>query len=112
MIAIERGSEDKNPPITFSATFHTFSECTHCRERHFYDYSDSKTRPEAISCLEARTGDRITDREMIHDLSLLGRQIEITVHPPLDQCGIISREFRENLEWAAVVPETVRYLPR
>jgi hypothetical protein len=33
-----------------------------------------------ISCLEARVGNRITDREMVHHLSLLGRQVEITVH--------------------------------
>jgi hypothetical protein len=33
-----------------------------------------------ISCLQARIGNRITDREMVHHLPLLGRQVEITVH--------------------------------
>ncbi|MEO8049773.1 MAG: hypothetical protein ABI833_05095 [Acidobacteriota bacterium] len=31
-------------------------------------------------------------------------QIGVTTPPPLDQWHIISREFRENLEWAVVVP--------
>ena len=30
-------------------------------------------------------------------------QIGVTTPPPLDQWHIISREFRENLEWAVVV---------
>src|SRR5262245_23780883 len=34
----------------------------------------------ASSCLKARIGNRITDREMVHHLSLLGRQVEIIVH--------------------------------
>jgi hypothetical protein len=34
----------------------------------------------AISCLKARIGNRITDHERVHDLSLLGRQVEITVY--------------------------------
>jgi len=31
-------------------------------------------------------------------------QIGATTPPPLDQWQIISQEFRENLEWAVVVP--------
>jgi len=31
-------------------------------------------------------------------------QIGATTPPPLDRWHIISREFRENLEWAVVVP--------
>jgi len=31
-------------------------------------------------------------------------QIGATTPPPLDRWRIISREFRENLEWAVVVP--------
>src|SRR5437764_6473761 len=34
----------------------------------------------AISCLESWIGNRITDRKMVHHLSLVGRQVEITVH--------------------------------
>src|SRR5437868_11728413 len=33
-----------------------------------------------ILCCEARIGNRITDREMVHHLSLLGREVEIPVH--------------------------------
>jgi RNase P subunit RPR2 len=45
-ILIERGSEDEKQPKIFSATFHTFSECQECGEKHFYDYSDMQTRQE------------------------------------------------------------------
>jgi len=31
-------------------------------------------------------------------------QIGATMPPPLDRWQIISREFRENLEWAVIVP--------
>jgi hypothetical protein len=31
----------------------------------------------SISCLEVRTENRITDREMVHHLSLRGRDVEI-----------------------------------
>src|SRR5579872_3413465 len=34
----------------------------------------------AISSLQARIGNRITDREMVHDLALIGRQVEVMVH--------------------------------
>jgi len=48
----------------------------------------------------------LPDREvalaLIRHWSLI--QIGATTPPPLDQWRIISREFRENLEWAAVVP--------
>jgi hypothetical protein len=48
----------------------------------------------------------LPDREvalaLIQHWSLI--QIGATTPPPLDQWHIISREFRENLEWAVVVP--------
>jgi hypothetical protein len=48
----------------------------------------------------------LPDREvalaLIRHWSLI--QIGATTPPPLDPWRIISREFRENLEWAAVVP--------
>ena len=34
-ILIERGPEDEKQPKIFSATFHTFSECQECGEKHF-----------------------------------------------------------------------------
>ena len=34
----------------------------------------------ATSCLQTRIGNRITDREMVHHLSLRGREVEIVVH--------------------------------
>src|SRR5450755_17438 len=34
----------------------------------------------AILCRKAGIGNRITDREMVHHLSLLGREVEIAVH--------------------------------
>ena len=40
--------------------------------------------------------------ELVRHWSLI--QIGATTPPPLDQWQIISREFRENLEWAVVVP--------
>jgi hypothetical protein len=45
-ILSERGYEDEKQPKIFSSTFHTFAECRHCQERHFYDYFDMKTRHE------------------------------------------------------------------
>jgi hypothetical protein len=48
----------------------------------------------------------LPDREvalaLIRHWSLI--QIGATTPPPLDQWQIISQEFRENLEWAIVVP--------
>jgi hypothetical protein len=48
----------------------------------------------------------LSDREVAHALvrhwSLI--QIGATTLPPLDQWQIISQEFRENLEWAVIVP--------
>lgn len=48
----------------------------------------------------------LPDREvalaLIRHWSLI--QIGTTTPPPLDQWRIISREFRENLQWAVVVP--------
>ena len=48
----------------------------------------------------------LPDREvalaLIRHWSLI--QIGARTPPPLDQWQIISREFRENLEWAVVVP--------
>src|ERR1700681_489829 len=48
----------------------------------------------------------LPDREvalaLIRHWSLI--QIGATTPPPVDQWQIISREFRENLEWAVVVP--------
>lgn len=47
----------------------------------------------------------LPDREvalaLIRHWSLI--QIEATTPPPLDRWQIVSREFRENLEWAVVV---------
>jgi hypothetical protein len=40
--------------------------------------------------------------ELIRHWSLI--QIGATTPAPLDQWQIVSREFRENLEWAVVVP--------
>jgi hypothetical protein len=45
-ILVERGLDEEKQPKVFSLTFHTFSECLHCHERHFYDYSDMHTRYE------------------------------------------------------------------
>ena len=51
-------------------------------------------------------GGPLPDREvalaLIRHWSLI--QIGATTPPPLDPWQIISREFRENLEWAVVVP--------
>jgi hypothetical protein len=38
-------------------------------------------------------------------------QIGATTPPPLDQWQIISQEFRENLEWAIVVPGDAEISP-
>ena len=48
----------------------------------------------------------LPDREvalaLVRHWSLI--QIGTTIPPPLDRWYIVSREFRENLEWAVVVP--------
>jgi hypothetical protein len=46
--------------------------------------------------------DRKVALALVRHWSLI--QIGATTPPPLDQWQIISREFRENLEWAVVVP--------
>ena len=38
-------------------------------------------------------------------------QIGATTPPPLDRWHIVSREFRENLEWAVVIPGTGEISP-
>ena len=50
-ILTDRACEDEKQPKAFSATFHCFAECRHCAERHFYDYSDVKTRQETEPAL-------------------------------------------------------------
>ena len=42
-ILVELDREDGKETKTLSRTFHTLSECSHCHERHFYDYSDMMT---------------------------------------------------------------------
>ena len=55
----------------------------------------------------------LLDREvalaLIRHWSLI--QIGATTPPPLDQWQIISQEFRENLEWAIVVPGDAEISP-
>jgi hypothetical protein len=46
--------------------------------------------------------DRVTALALVRHWSLI--QIGATTPPALDQWRISSREFRENLEWAVVVP--------
>ena len=46
--------------------------------------------------------DRKTALELVRHWSLI--QIGATTPPPLDRWHVITREFRENLEWAVVVP--------
>ena len=46
--------------------------------------------------------DRESALALVRHWSLI--QIGATTPPPLDQWHIINREFRENLEWAVVVP--------
>jgi len=41
----------------------------------------------ACSRLKARIGDGITDGEMIHNLALSGRQVEIPVHLLIEKCA-------------------------
>jgi hypothetical protein len=50
-ILTDRACEDEKQPNVFSATFHRFAECPHCRERRVYDYSDMKTRQETEPAL-------------------------------------------------------------
>lgn len=51
----------------------------------------------ATSYLEARIGNRITDREMVHHMSLLGRQVEIIVHLVIVKRADASRPESERL---------------
>ncbi len=46
--------------------------------------------------------DRETALELVRHWSMI--QIGAPAPPALDQWGIVTREFRENLEWAVVVP--------
>jgi len=46
--------------------------------------------------------DRATALALVHHWSVI--QIGATTPPPLAEWSISSREFRENLEWAVVVP--------
>ena len=48
----------------------------------------------------------LPSRELAHALAQHWSFIQIgaTTPPPLDRWRIITREFRENLEWAVVVP--------
>ena len=46
--------------------------------------------------------DRKTALKLVRHWSLI--QIGATTPPPLDRWHVITREFRENLEWAVVVP--------
>jgi len=46
--------------------------------------------------------DRDTALALVHHWSLI--QIGATTPPNLNQWQIITREFRENLEWAVIVP--------
>jgi hypothetical protein len=39
-IVVEIDGDDGRQTKILSRTFHTLSECSHCHERHFYDYSD------------------------------------------------------------------------
>ena len=41
----------------------------------------------AALCAEAKIRNRITDREMVHHPSLLGRQIEIAMHLFIIECA-------------------------
>jgi hypothetical protein len=58
-------------------------------------------------------GGPLPDREvalaLIRHWSLI--QIGATTPPPLNRWHIISREFRENLEWAVVVPGDAKMSP-
>ena len=57
----------------------------------------------ATLCLEARIGNRITDREMVHHLSLLGRDVEIIVHLVIVKRADASRPESERLRGEIVV---------
>jgi hypothetical protein len=46
--------------------------------------------------------DRLTALELVRHWSLI--QIGSTTPPVLDRWQIVTREFRENLEWAVVIP--------
>ena len=46
--------------------------------------------------------DRETALELVRHWSLI--QIGASTPPPLDRWQIVTREFRENLEWAVVIP--------
>src|SRR4051794_26861678 len=49
------------------------------------------------SRLQARIESRVTDRKMVHHLSLLGRQLEITVHVFIIEGSDASRSQPERL---------------
>lgn len=42
-VVIELDRDDEKHTKLLSPTFHTLSECSHCHERHLYDYSDLMT---------------------------------------------------------------------
>ena len=42
-VVVELDDEDGKQNKILSRTLHTLSECSHCHERHFYDYSDMIT---------------------------------------------------------------------
>jgi hypothetical protein len=46
--------------------------------------------------------DRETALALVRHWSLI--RIGVTTPPPLDRWQIVTREFRENLEWAMIVP--------
>ncbi|MCU1339179.1 MAG: hypothetical protein JWO19_4760 [Bryobacterales bacterium] len=46
--------------------------------------------------------DRVTALALVRHWSVIN--IGATTPPPLDRWQIVSKEFRENLEWAVVVP--------
>ena len=53
--------------------------------------------------------DRETALALVRHWSLI--RIGATTPPPLERWRIVSREFRENLEWAVVVPGDVQTSP-
>jgi cytochrome c553 len=49
-VVIDLDSEDGKQTI-LGRNFHVLSECSHCHERHFYDYSDMMTGQKAEPAL-------------------------------------------------------------
>jgi cytochrome c553 len=49
-VVVELVGVDGKQTKTLSRTFHTLTECSHCHERHLYDYSDMMTgqKPELV----------------------------------------------------------------